>query len=82
MEPALEPCPKWTALLDILKEIRDDIKHADLDQCHVLIAAEDDRTCNQIREVVIIIFTEKNNVTKLSQKFAYNNMIIMNKLIL
>ena len=51
MEPALEPCPKWTALLDILKEIRDDIKHADLDQCHVLIAAEDDRTCNQIREV-------------------------------
>ena len=51
VEPALEPCPKWTALLDILKEIRDDIKHADLDQCHVLIAAEDDRTCNQIREV-------------------------------
>lgn len=51
-EPYLEPCPKWEALLDIVKEIRDDIKHADLDQCHVLIAAEDDRTCNQIREVL------------------------------
>lgn len=51
-EPNLEPCPKWEALLDIVKEIRDDIKHADLDQCHVLIAAEDDRTCNQIREVL------------------------------
>lgn len=52
VEPLLEPCPKWNALLDIVKEIRDEVKDADLDQCHILIAAEDDRTCNQIREVL------------------------------
>lgn len=53
VEPSLEPCPKWDGLLDIVKEIRDQVKDADLDQCHILIAAEDDRTCNQIREVTV-----------------------------
>ena len=49
--PALEECPKWEALGEIIAEIRE---HNDTspDPGRVLIAAEDDRTCSQIREVI------------------------------
>ena len=48
--PVLEECPKWKALGEIIAEIRE---HNDTspDPGRVLIAAEDDRTCSQIREV-------------------------------
>ena len=48
--PALEECPKWEALGEVIAEIRE---HNDksADPGRVLIAAEDDRTCAQIREV-------------------------------
>jgi len=52
-EPALELCPKWKALSEVLREIDEDIKQmdSDLDPGRVLIAAEDDRTCSQLKEV-------------------------------
>ena len=50
MSPQLEECPKWEALGEVIEEIRE---HNDksADPGRVLIAAEDDRTCSQIREV-------------------------------
>ncbi|XP_064626071.1 DNA repair endonuclease XPF-like [Lineus longissimus] len=51
-ELVLEECPKWQALKEVLKEIEDENKNADeeLGPGKVLIAAEDDRTCSQIRQ--------------------------------
>ncbi|XP_033737580.1 DNA repair endonuclease XPF-like [Pecten maximus] len=51
-EPVFELCPKWKVLSDVLKEIREDNSKqpADQDPGRVLIAAEDDRTCSQLRE--------------------------------
>ena len=48
--PALEECPKWEALGEVIAEIKE---HNDKspDTGRVLIAAEDDRTCSQIKEV-------------------------------
>lgn len=52
--PKLENCPKWKALQDILAEIRKENKSVDpkYGPGRVLIAAEDDRTCCQLREVI------------------------------
>ena len=49
----LEECPKWKVLREVLDEIGEDIKDADpaLGPGRVLVAAQDDRTCSQIREV-------------------------------
>ncbi|KAL5021200.1 hypothetical protein ScPMuIL_000355 [Solemya velum] len=50
-EPPLEGCPKWEALSAILKEIEDDDPASDrLDQRKVLVVANDDRTCSQLRQ--------------------------------
>ncbi|XP_061174934.1 DNA repair endonuclease XPF-like [Saccostrea echinata] len=53
-EPLLEECPKWEALRDILKEIRKENKNLGPEEepGAVLIAAEDDRTCNQLKEML------------------------------
>lgn len=52
--PNLEACPKWEALLEVLDEIGEHNNKADkkYGPGRVLIAAEDDRTCAQIREVL------------------------------
>lgn len=52
--PSLEPCPKWEALQMVLDEIAEHNCKADekFGAGRVLIAAEDDRTCSQIREVI------------------------------
>lgn len=52
-EPVLEESPKWEALRDILKEIKKENKNLGTEEepGTVLIAAEDDRTCSQIKEV-------------------------------
>nr|XP_022317869.1 LOW QUALITY PROTEIN: DNA repair endonuclease XPF-like [Crassostrea virginica] len=52
-EPVLEECPKWQALKDILKEIKKEIKELSEEESGtVLIAAEDDRTCSQLKEML------------------------------
>ena len=38
----------------MLKEIRDDNKRDDVEPGRVLIAAEDDRTCSQLKEVCYV----------------------------
>ncbi|XP_052256550.1 DNA repair endonuclease XPF-like [Dreissena polymorpha] len=50
--PQLEVCPKWTALGQVMEEIASHNAQAvrELGPGRVLIAAEDDRTCAQIRE--------------------------------
>ncbi|KAL4235664.1 DNA repair endonuclease XPF [Mactra antiquata] len=50
--PNLEPCPKWKALLEVIEEISTHNKSADVTMApgRVLIAAEDDRTCSQIKQ--------------------------------
>ncbi|XP_066301514.1 DNA repair endonuclease XPF-like [Branchiostoma lanceolatum] len=45
----LEENPKWTALWDVLQEVRDENTKLG-QQGSVLIAASDDRTCSQIKE--------------------------------
>lgn len=49
----LEESPKWEALRDILKEIKKENKNLGTEEepGTVLIAAEDDRTCSQLKEV-------------------------------
>ena len=51
----LEECPKWKALADVLEEIEKENAEApaELGPGRVLIAAEDDRTCSQLREVCV-----------------------------
>ncbi|KAK7100849.1 DNA repair endonuclease XPF-like [Littorina saxatilis] len=55
--PLLEETPKWEALKQALDEIQVEIQQmvssGDLknpEDCRVLVCAEDDRTCNQLRE--------------------------------
>ena len=48
--PSPEACPKWAALEEVIAEISAHNKMADAPS-RVLIAAEDDRTCAQLREV-------------------------------
>lgn len=52
LQPNFELCPKWKALSDVLKEIREENGklEGDKEQGRVLIAGEDDRTCSQLRE--------------------------------
>ena len=58
LEPELEECPKWTALVEVLEEIKQENEERqkdgkDDDPGRVLVAAADDRTCNQIKEVSV-----------------------------
>ncbi|XP_052776482.1 DNA repair endonuclease XPF-like isoform X1 [Mya arenaria] len=50
----LDVCPKWEALAEVMAEITDHNSKADpkLGPGRVLIAAEDDRTCAQLKEVL------------------------------
>ncbi|CAE1245383.1 ERCC4 [Acanthosepion pharaonis] len=50
--PCLEEPPKWTALSEILAEIKEENSKPDPEfgTGRVLIVAEDDRTCNQLKE--------------------------------
>ena len=48
---ALEECPKWSALCEVLEEIREENSACD-DPGRVLVAAADDRTCSQLKEVL------------------------------
>ena len=54
-DPFLEECPKWGVLKEVLEEIEEENQRmeAGVEQGAgaVLVAANDDRTCNQIREV-------------------------------
>lgn len=59
-EPVLEESPKWEALRDILKEIKKEKKNSggtEEEPGTVLIAAEDDRTCSQLKEVCTHVLT-------------------------
>jgi hypothetical protein len=56
--PQLEETPKWQALKQVLDEIDGEIKQmvssGDLknaEDCRVLVCAEDDSTCSQLKEV-------------------------------
>lgn len=55
----LEECPKWKVLREVLDEIEEENKKADesLGPGRVLIAAQDDRTCSQIKEVRNVIMS-------------------------
>lgn len=49
-----EPCPKWSALQEILQaEIPTDIESQKLSSVQVLILCEDNRTCHQLNNVRI-----------------------------
>jgi hypothetical protein len=53
-ELQFEECPKWQALKDILEEIEEDSKAVskkDSSICRVLVTAQDDGMCAQIKEV-------------------------------
>ncbi|KAK3599865.1 hypothetical protein CHS0354_022437 [Potamilus streckersoni] len=51
-KPVLEVCPKWKALQDVVSEIEEENKSAsqEMGPGRVLIAADDDHTCSQIKE--------------------------------
>ena len=52
----LEQNPKWTALLEVVKEIRLELEKEENDPLlpttKTLIVAEDDRTCHQLRSIL------------------------------
>ncbi|XP_071117720.1 DNA repair endonuclease XPF-like [Haliotis cracherodii] len=50
--PVLEECPKWQVLKEVLREIDEENKKCDPDlgPGRVLVCAEDDRTCSQLKE--------------------------------
>ncbi len=49
-EPQLEESPKWQALTEVLEEIKD-LNKQDTNPGRVVIAAQDDKTCAQLKEV-------------------------------
>ena len=54
-EPVLEENPKWTALHEVIKEIRQEITDRQIEEASsikTLIVAEDDRTCYQLRQIL------------------------------
>lgn len=54
-EPVLEENPKWTALVEVMKEIQLEIASQgseDFPTSKTLIVAEDDRTCLQLRKIL------------------------------
>lgn len=56
LELQFEECPKWQALKDILGEIEEESKAAsesgeDSSVCRVLVTAQDDGMCAQLKEV-------------------------------
>lgn len=74
----LEECPKWSALSDIMKEIEEENEQAgDLGPGRVLIAAEDDRTCSQIKEYLCCggnaLLTRLFNKSQALKNMAQNN---------
>ena len=55
-ELQFEECPKWLAVKDVLGEIEAEIENnretcTNLSTCQVIIAAQDERMCSQIRDV-------------------------------
>ena len=66
----LEQNPKWTALLEVVKEIRLELEKEENDPLlpttKTLIVAEDDRTCHQLRSILETGTTEF--LLKLHQK--------------
>jgi len=62
-ELQLEECPKWLAVTDVLSEIEAEIKNNPQisandysSTCSIMIAAQDDRACSQIRDVRLKFF--------------------------
>jgi hypothetical protein len=53
-KPELEENPKWIALAEVLKEIRLEIavQGEQFPSIKTLIVAEDDRTCDQLRQIL------------------------------
>lgn len=54
-EPVLEENPKWTALHEVIKEIRQEIADRQIEDASsikTLIVADDDRTCYQLRQIL------------------------------
>ena len=53
----MEVCPKWEALKNVLKEIEEEndrLREED-GSGKVLVVAQDDRTCNQLKNVSVTI---------------------------
>ncbi|XP_014771689.1 DNA repair endonuclease XPF [Octopus bimaculoides] len=67
--PDLEIPPKWTGLSEILAEIQNENAELDPDfgRGKILIVAEDDRTCNQLRE--FLSRGGKNTLASLYNKY-------------
>lgn len=51
MGRCIEECPKWRALKDVMDEIDEDCRTVgtELQSVRILVAAEDDRTCSQLK---------------------------------
>ena len=66
--PDLEESPKWEGLKQILTEIEGETQQMtekghlkSADDCRVLVCAEDDSTCNHIREVICADYQLQTN---------------------
>jgi len=58
-----EECPKWLAVKDVLSEIETEIENNhqlsandNSSAARIMIAAQDDRMCSQIRDVRVNLF--------------------------
>ena len=51
VEPVLEESPKWKALTEVLDEIRDLNKKCEGKPGRTVVAAYDEKTCIQLKEV-------------------------------
>ncbi len=71
-ERILNESPKLKALIEVLEEISDD-NDMELDEINILIAANNDRTCLLIKQVIIIfkikiLYKKLLNILLASQK--------------
>ncbi|XP_077981125.1 DNA repair endonuclease XPF-like [Glandiceps talaboti] len=73
---SIEESPKWKALSEVLREIEKENKEdtTGLGPGRVLIVANDDRTCSQLRDY--IIDGAKPLLQKLSNRTVHNNDVI------
>ena len=82
LAPVLEECPKWHALKEVLEEIEsynsqpegagpETDEKLGMGRGRVLVAAADDRTCNQLKEVSQITRPVAQSLTVLSPSDLY-----------
>nr|CAG4638335.1 EOG090X03DI [Cyclestheria hislopi] len=81
-DPLLEENPKWTALMEVVKEIKEEIENQPEPQVpsnKILIVTDDDRTCVQLRQILDCgsrtvlekLFQKANCARDDSEKAAY-----------